>query len=368
MRLRAILAVVGLGLVVLVVLGLFGSGDGGERERGPRDGWSSADRDGLGGWRALLRHEGVPLRIVDVDEDRVRLLPRTTYLFAEGDLTPTLARRVLRETARGARVVAVGRDAIALGDELGLLRPIDAALELGRRARREPETAAVDRVQADGARGWPAETEALSALVVADGDAAPPPMLVGERRVGDGSLVLVADRQLVENDRLADRDNAALAVGLAGRGRVVALRPRADATAAGGLSPRVGAVLGLLVLAAIAGLLARGRRLGPAVEPDDDPAPSRSAYVDALAAALARTRDRDAALRPIRERARALLRRRVGLAPDAGPDEVAAAARRAGLDEAGARALAGDGDATDPRAAGRALAALEQRTTPGGIR
>ncbi|WP_320672170.1 DUF4350 domain-containing protein [Patulibacter defluvii] len=368
MKLRALLSVVGLVLVVLIVLGLFGSGG---EDPPPRNGWNSAEDRGLAGWRALLRHEGVGVRVAEVDADRLRLLPRTTYLFAEGDLDRDRARRVLREARRGARVVAAGRDAIVLGRALGLPLASASGGPVARRARRSPETRSVDRVATGrGAVAWPGSEHALWALVTAGvGDVLhDPPVVVGQARVGEGTLLLLASRRPVENGGLGVDDNAALAVGLAGRGRVVALRVRDGAATAAGVSPRVGVVLALLVLAGVAALLSRGRRLGPAVAPDEDPAPSRSAYVDALAAALARTRDRDAALRPTRERARAILRRRVGLEPDAGPPELEAAALRAGLEPAAARALAGTGTTPDPRAAGQALAALEQRTTPGGPR
>ena len=85
-----------------------------------------------------------------------------------------------------------------------------------------------------------------------------------------------------------------------------------------------------------------------------------------LAAVLARTSDRTTATTRLRARGRTVLARRVGLAPDAGPDEVRAAGLRAGLTEADAAALAGGDDGpgrtADLQAVGRALARLEGDT------
>jgi hypothetical protein len=115
--------------------------------------------------------------------------------------------------------------------------------------------------------------------------------------------------------------------------------------------------LGGGVLAALLGLLAYGRRLGPAEARARELPPPRAAYVDALAIALARTGDRPGAAAPVRAAARDRVLERTGLDGGAAPAAVAAAARRLGLPEDEALAVAGERD-EDLLAAGRALARL----------
>lgn len=360
MRARIVWSLVGAAVVAIFLVGQF-SGD--DRPAEPTGGWRSAEDSGLGGWSAVLDHEDVDLRIREVDPGDLRLLPGTTYLFAEGLLTARSAQRVASEARRGARVVATGDDARAILRALGASRARLVEQDgLAIAARRVPETAATDRVERDGVvwRRAPDGLRALLVLGTPDGDG---PVVAGDLRVGRGRVVLIPDRGIVDNEGIVRADNAAFAAGVVGAGRVVALRPREDATV-GGLPPRAALVVLLLALAAGAALVSRGRRLGPAVQPADDPPPGRSAYVDALAAVLARTADRGRSVERLRTRARAVLARRVGLAPGAGPDEVRDSARRAGLDAADAAALAGvDGPAPhDLQAVGRALARLEGDT------
>ncbi|MEV4423530.1 DUF4350 domain-containing protein [Patulibacter sp. NPDC049589] len=354
-------------VVVIFVLGQVLGGDDASKE--PPDGWRGASGDGLGAWAAVLRHEGVRLRVRDVDPSRLRLLPGTTYLFAESLLDGRAADRVVAELRRGGRVVATGRDARSLLKALGEPAPTrSGGAPDARPARRVAETAAVDRVERRGPY-WRTRPDELRPLLLLDGPGGAGTVVAGDLQVGRGRLVLVPDRGILDNDGIVRADNAAFAASVTGRGRVIALRTR-DAASVGGLPGRVVLVVLLLVLAAAAALVAKGRRLGPAVQPDADPTPGRSGYVDALAAALARTKDRGIAAHRLRSRSRALLARRVGLAPDAGPDEVRDAARRAGLSAQDADAVAG----TPPRpgagppgaeelqAVGRALARLEGDT------
>ncbi|CAB4949033.1 unannotated protein [freshwater metagenome] len=348
---------------MIFVLGQLGGGD--EAADEPRGGWRSGDARGVGGWATVLGHEGVRLRVREVDPDDLRLLPGTTYLFAESLLTRRSARRVAREVRRGARVVAVGQDARrvlrALGEPVPTLSgPPGTAVP----ARRAPETRATDRVARQGPV-WATPPPGMRELLVLDATAPQDRVVAGELRVGRGRVVLIPDRGIVDNRGIVRADNAAFAVAVTGRGRVVALRPR-DGASAGGLPPRAVAVVLLLALAAGAALVSRGRRLGPPVLPDEEPTPGRSGYVDALAAVLARTADRTTATRRLRARGRTVLARRVGLAPDAPDDEVRAAGLRAGLTEADAAALAGGDDGpgrtADLQAVGRALARLEGDT------
>jgi hypothetical protein len=352
-------------LAAVVVIAVLVTQFGGDDSSGEvRDGWRSGSARGLGAWAAVLRHEGVKLRVRDVDPSSMRLLPGTTYVFAEELLDRDAADRVAEELRRGARVVAVGDDA----DQL--LRALDEPTADETRTtgdavavRDAAETRATDVVRRSGAV-WSTPPSGLRPLLELDrpgGDA-----VAGSLRVGRGTVVLIPDRGIVENLDLREADNAAFAAAVVGEGKVVALRTR-ESGSVGGLPSRAVLVVLLLVLAAAVAMTARGRRLGPAVQSDEDPTPGRSGYVDAVAAVLARTSDRRTAVERLRTRGRALLARRIGLELDPGPDEIRAAAKSAGLADADAAALAGGPGATPPgtdelQAVGRALARLEGDT------
>jgi hypothetical protein len=110
-----------------------------------------------------------------------------------------------------------------------------------------------------------------------------------------GGVALLADSSPLQNARLADADNAAFALDLAGRGPLIFAESAHGYGAARGLAALPGRAKGALVIllvAALALMLARGRRFGPVEADARELPPPRVAYVDALAATLARTRER----------------------------------------------------------------------------
>jgi hypothetical protein len=181
-------------------------------------------------------------------------------------------------------------------------------------------------------------------------------------------LVLVADPSPLRNRSIGLADNARFALGLAGATeRPVRFVERIASPPGEGLAALPSEWLwafGGLLLAALALVAARARRLGPPERQARDLPPPRRRYVDAIAASLARTREPSSAAEPLRAAARDRLLLRAGLPRDAGPDRVRAAARSAGLDEEEAEALiapvAGDRGAI---AAGTALAKLARTRT-----
>jgi hypothetical protein len=120
-------------------------------------------------------------------------------------------------------------------------------------------------------------------------------------------------------------------------------------------------LLGGIALAALVYMVARGRRFGPPESLDRDLPPSRFDYVEALAAIVARTKQRDEAVGPVRRHARKELLRRAALPDDADDDAVRAAAKRLGLSDEDAAALLGSALTDDDVVAvGRALARIGQ--------
>src|SRR6185436_15672467 len=153
--------------------------------------------------------------------------------------------------------------------------------------------------------------------------------LVAVRRVGAGRAVLLADASPLLNGRLDRRDDAALALSIAGEGRPVAFVESVHGYGrASGWSALPGRFRGGLVLLGLAGaalVLARGRRLGPAQAAGRALAPARSEYAEGLAGALLRTESPGEAIAPVVEEARRLL----VLSPGSDAEGVRAAALRA---------------------------------------
>jgi hypothetical protein len=184
------------------------------------------------------------------------------------------------------------------------------------------------------------------------------------RALGKGTLVLLPDASPLQNRLLGTADNAAFGLRLAGTtSRPVEFLESYHGYGRGaGLSALPLAwklLLGGLGLAALVWLVANGRRFGPPEPEGRALPPPRREYVDSLAAALGRGRQRDAAIEPVRRAALQALLRRSALPPDADTAALRAAARRLGLpdDEAEALAQHARTDA-DVVAVGRALARI----------
>jgi len=114
------------------------------------------------------------------------------------------------------------------------------------------------------------------------------------------------------------------------------------------------------VLAVLVWMWSRGRRFGPPDAEDEEPAPPRRAYVDALAASLLKTGDPAGAIGPVQAAARDIVARRSGVAPDA-DGEVRRAAVALGLTDHDADAIIAPVRSHDDAIrAARALARLQR--------
>lgn len=189
---------------------------------------------------------------------------------------------------------ATGDDGVAAWSDLLQVRGIE--VEALRRPVGEADLPAGGTVvlvePADGPTpegvGALAEHLAAGGRVVAVGERA---MAYTDALAGHPDLVAVADPTPLQNAHLAEGDNAALAVRLAGPGPVAFAEAEHGYGAAQGLDAVPGrwkaTVIGL-VLAVLVGSWSFGQRLGPAEALDRPLPPPRRAYVDALAAGLAR--------------------------------------------------------------------------------
>lgn len=190
--------------------------------------------------------------------------------------------------------------------------------------------------------------------------------LVAVRQVGNGTIEFLADSSPLHNRLLGSADNAAFGLALAApRGRpVVFLESYHGYGTGSGLSALPLSwklLLAGLGLSALVYMVARGRRFGPPEEEGRSLPPPRRRYVDSLAAVVARSKRRDAAVAPVRREARDAVLRRASLAPDADDDAFRVAARRLGLAEDDADALLRQARTdADVLALGRAAARIRQ--------
>ncbi len=348
--------VVGLNLLtagVTVVTG--GSGPGGP----PSSSYATAD-DGLAGYAELLARHGHDVVRIRERLDRADLDPAMTLVVADPDvLAPGEVQAIGAFVTAGGRLVvagAAGAPALAAvpagGPEWqdgrsGVAHPLAPV----------PEVEGIARVEAAGPGVWRRAGGALPVLGGPDG------VLVTVATVGAGRIVALADTSPLQNRLLANADNAAFALGIAGDGRRVAF---AEAQHGYGRSTGIGAVparwrwaLAGGFLAVIVWMWSRGQRLGPPDDVERTEPPARAAYVEAMAGALARTRQPEVAVAPVQERARHRLAERAGLAAGASEEGLRDVARRVGMppEEVDAlfRPCRSDAEVV---AAGRALARL----------
>jgi hypothetical protein len=353
---RAALAVVAfvlaLNLVIVLIEALVPS------PSGPESSAFATQERGLAAWAELARRSGRDVRLARRPPADAPPPAGATAVVLDPEDLPARDVAALRELAEaGGRVIAGGRRPGAWLEQLAGPGAPEWEREAAESARAAPAplTARVERIRSAGEGGWERAGRALP-LVVADGR---PTFLLAA--AGSGSILLVADASPLQNRLLARDDNAALALALAGDGPLVFVESAHGYGPASGLAAlpaRLQWGLALLGLSALLLIAARWRRLGPPQPPDRPLPPPRRAYVDALAATLARTPDRAAAVAAVRSAARDRLARRAAVPAGAPADAWRAAARASGLDDEQARALTDPDSDPDGIAAGRALARL----------
>jgi hypothetical protein len=307
---RIALAVVALLVIVNVALRLLGTLTGGT-PGGPRSSSYATSAHGDAAYAELL---GKTEHAVD----QVRELPHsslpnggaTVFLLDPPGVRTTDLQALRRFVGDGGRLVAAGLSHDAMHELVS---------RVPERALGSPRVR-VDglQVETDGAAAWRGEG------------------LVATRRVGSGTVELLADSSPLQNRLLGSADNAAFGLALAGPpSRPVEFLESYHGYGTGsGLSALSLAwklLLGGLGVAALVYMVARGRRFGPPEEEGRSLAPPRREYVDALAAVVARSKRRDAAVGPVRREARDAVLRRASLPPDVEDDAVRVAARRLGL-------------------------------------
>lgn len=323
-------------VAIAVNLGLAGArslvgGDPG----GPVSSSFSTGGDGLEAYADLLRADGH--RVVRLREQATaRDLPAsaTAVVVDPRNVTSADVTRLARFVAGGGRLVLAGEPAAEL---VAALTGVPVRWEPGNPVERltvwlpVKETGSARVLAGDDGGRW----GDVGSLVPVAGSGSGPAVLVGS--VGAGRVIALADASPLHNANLGQSDNAAFALAAAGdSARTVVFVESVHGFAASGLDAVPAAWkwagAGLLV-ALIAGLWSAGARLGPP-EPQRRPLPPpRQAHVDAVAAGLDRvTRSPAETVAPLIADSRSALAAHLGVAADASPGVLHAAAERGGVD------------------------------------
>lgn len=333
------------------------------KPHGPRSSSYATSPEGLAAYASLLAEHGYPVRRVrDAPSERPLDPQDTVVLLDPGSVGPEDATALREFLLAGGRLVVGGESPESLVATLVEDPPewVDTTTPVTEPIVPVPETAGVEDVVAAGPGLWTNETgQALPVIGAADGGS-----IVAVASVGRGRAILFADASPLQNRLLDHADNASLGLAVAGaRGRTVdfleSVHGYHPASGFGAIPWSWRFALGGLVVAALVLMLARGRRLGPPQAEGRELPPPRRVYVESLAAVLARTKQPDEAIEPIRAEGRRLLTLR---AQGDGDDEdvLRQVGRRAGLsdDEVGALLGAVRGKA-GVLVAGGALAKLQ---------
>jgi hypothetical protein len=319
--------------------------------------------DGLAGYASLLMKSGHPVNRLRTPPWHAGLDPHSTLVMLDPDVVLAKDAAALRSFVQaGGRLITGGRAPEAWLNELLGSAPdwTSKAPPSASTLVPVPETAGVQFVESDGTGAF---TEAGSTLPVLGGAHQALATVVN---LGAGRVVLLGDSSPLQNHLLARADDAAFGLAIAGAaGRPVsfeeAVHGYGESRGLAALPTRWKWALGGLLLAALALVAARFRRLGPPEPAPIPPQPPRRAHVDALASALARTGRPAQAAEPVQAQARTLVLTRARLTHGAGEAQIRAAGERLGLDADEARAVAAPALAdADVIPAGRALAKLSK--------
>jgi uncharacterized protein DUF4350 len=286
--------------VALAALDSLGGGTPG----GPSSSSYATGSDGAAAYATLLRRAGHTVSALRTAPAEARLDARDTVVLLDSvGVTADDADALHEFVTSGGRLVVGGAPGGWVADVApGAPEWVSQDPYIGRPVAPLPEAVGVERVSAAGGGSWRREGPALPVV------AGPRGALVAVQRVGDGRVVLLADTSPLSNELLADDDNAALGLALAGpAGRNVLFAESyhgyGEASGIDAIPDDWLAALGIGIVAVAVLMLARGRRFGPP-EPDARALPpARSVYVDALGALLSRTRDRAAVAEAFRARA-----------------------------------------------------------------
>jgi hypothetical protein len=359
---RVITAIVAFVVGINVALAAVGNVTGGGTPGGPAASAFATGSDGLAAYADLLRKSGHDVTRLRNSLDHAPLDVDHTLVIAEpDDVTAAEERAVTRFVRAGGRLVAIG---FSTGDTVAAALGTEIEWGLGDGNTAHPLVPAPEVASVTNVVGSAAVLGRTGAAVPVLGASDGPTAAVGV--AGAGRVVVLADSGPLENGLLADADNAAFGLAIAGPSRPVdfAEAQHGYARSGSGFSAipadwRWG--LAGLALAAAVAMWARGRRFGPPESAARELPPPRQLYVTAVATALARTRaPADAAAR-LQIAGKRHLAERAGIGAGASDDVVRASAARVGLGDDDVAALFIDARSdSDLMAVARAAACVQK--------
>jgi hypothetical protein len=328
---RLVIVIVALATVVNIALSLLDSSTRGADDTAPRSSSLSTGRDGLAAYAELLRRNGHATEAQRGNVTDTALSPAETLVVLDPvGFDRDEDRAVRRFVERGGRLVAGGAGATGLLAALLIDPPAwsSAGVQNAEPLGGAPEISGLDSVRTAGEGSW--SESGATTPILGDGSR----VLATVAALGRGRVILLADPSPLQNRLLARADNAGFGLAAAGNGRTVVFAEGThgygEASGLGAIPGRWQAALVGLTLAALLGIVAAGRRLGPPENAARPLPPARREYVDAVAVSLARTNRPAEALGPLQAAARARLARRAGLPPTATEQQLRAAAARLG--------------------------------------
>jgi hypothetical protein len=253
---------------------------------GPPSSSYATSPPGAAAYASLLERAGVPVRRLRTPiAERAPRAGETLFVLDPQVLEPDEAEAIRRWVEGGGRLVVGSSGEPAWLDQLLDEPPTWDASD---RPTSRPLVPLAGVREVEGRRG--AMLDELGGLLpILD------PPLAATTGLGQGELVLLANTWPLSNDGLAEADNAAFALALAGGAPVAFLETvhgYGVSRGFGGLPEAVQWTLLGLLLTSLVAVWSAGRRFGPPEDPDTDPPPPRVEYVDALAGSLARTKEK----------------------------------------------------------------------------
>ncbi len=342
--------------IVVVIQGLnaLGTAPG-----GPTLSSYATDGAGLAAYEELLATTGHATSRLRQPLDKQTQTPNVTLIAIGQTFSHREASALIRFLGGGGRVIVGNPEA----EDALIAAGVDDVYWSGRGATvvRPTGTAPLDGVRVVRGQGF-GEWQGDARAVLAKGSH----VTAISVAVGKGELLALADPSPITNAWLGVADNAAFAVAIAGP----ADRPVVFAEYGHGFGVRNGlgaipsrwkAALWFAAVAAVVGALSSAKRFGPPEPTPETVTPARVLYVESLASTLARTRDYEAAMTPLKRRAKALIARRSGGVNLDDTADLARAALAAGLAPDDVATLtAAAGSDLDVLALGRVVAKLEE--------
>jgi hypothetical protein len=278
---------------VFVALALLGEALGGGPS-GPVSSSYATNSQGLAAWAELLSRSGHTVVQLRTPLQRARLDTADTLVVLDPEaLLPSGGRRLLAFVRDGGRLVIGGSDPQGTLPAVVPRPPpwsASAATSELPRAGAGAAVAGVSEVRTAGEGEWSTSAGYRAPLRSGAGGS-----VLLERRLGSGTIALLADASPLQNRLLAAADNAQFGLDLSGeRARPVvfveSVHGFGERRGLAALPGRWWLAFAVLALAGLLWMLARARRLGAAEHAGAPPPPPRSDYVDAISLLLRRTR------------------------------------------------------------------------------